>query len=384
LKHTVNSILTEYAQEFLARYKTSDYTKKIIRAIIDCRTEALGGHIQKCDHCGEELTLYNSCRNRHCPQCQFMKKEKWIEDKKNEVLPYQYFHAVFTLPDLLNPIIYRNKRVTYKLLFDKIKETLLSVSEEEKYFGARIGFFAILHTWGQKLNLHPHIHCVIPGGGYSEKKCKWKSCPPDYLFPIKVLSKRFRSLFLCGLKELYKNNHLYLKNSKYKDKKEFQKLIDHLFNIEWIVYLKESFNNPESVIKYLSSYTHRIALSNHRILGVKDRVVTFSYKDYSDNNKKKIMKIDVMEFISRFLLHIIPYRFVRIRYYGLLSLRNKKKSLEDCYAYYEIDYEKKEKRTWQEIYKDITGNEIDKCPKCKIGKMIEIKKIEKMKCRSGP
>ena len=313
-----------------------------------------------------------------------MKKEKWIEDKKSEVLPYQYFHAVFTLPDSLNPVIYRNKKITFKLLFDKAKETLLSVSEDEKYFGARIGFFGILHTWGQKLNLHPHIHCVIPGGGYSEKNEKWKSCPPDYLLPIKVMSKRFRSLFLCALKELYKSNHLYLKNSKYADKKEFQSLIDHLFSIEWVVYLKESFNNPDRVIKYLSSYTHRIAISNHRILDVKDRVVTFSYKDYSDVNKNKIMKMDVMDFISRFLLHIIPYRFVRIRYYGLLSLRNKKKTIEDCYTYYDLEHKKKEKKTWQEIYKDITGNEIGKCPKCKTGIMIEVKKIDGMKCRSGP
>jgi hypothetical protein len=384
LKPTVYSIFTEYETEYLSNHKTSEYIKKIIRAIIDCRTEELGGHIQKCNHCGKEVTLYNSCRNRHCPQCQFMKKEEWIEKKKDEVLPYQYFHAVFTLPNSLNPIVYRNKKIVFKLLFDKVKETLLSVSEDEKYFGVRTGFFGIIHTWGQKLNLHPHIHCVIPGGGYSDKKQEWKSCPPDYLFPVKVLTKRFRSLFLCGLKEMYNSGKLYLENTKYKEKKYFQNLIDELFKTEWVVYLKESFKDSGSVIKYLSKYTHRIAISNYRILEVKDRIVTFSYRDYSDNNKTKILKMDVIKFMSRFLLHVVPYRFVRIRYYGLMSLRNKKKSIEDCYAFYELRYEKREKKTWEKLYFEITGVDIHKCMECKIGNMIVIKRMAKKKSRAGP
>src|SRR4030042_3116113 len=174
-KNTVNNVFREYAQEYIKKYDPDSYTKKIIRAIINCRTEALGGHIQKCDHCGDEITLYNSCRNRHCPQCQFMKKEKWILDRKDDVLPYQYFYVVFTLPDKLNPIVYRNKKKIYKILFDKTKETLISVSGDEKYFGAKIGFFSILHTWGQKLNLHPQVHWVVPGGGYRQDKDKWIS-----------------------------------------------------------------------------------------------------------------------------------------------------------------------------------------------------------------
>ena len=383
-KASVNSIFREYADEYLKKYQTDDYTKKIIRAIIDCRTEKLGGHIQKCDNCGEEIELYNSCRNRHCPQCQFMKKEKWVDEKKKDILPFQYFHVVFTLPDKLNPIVYRNKKIIYKLFFDKIKETLLSVAEEEKYFGAVIGFFAILHTWGQKLNLHPHIHCVVPGGGFLSNQNKWKNAPVNYLLPVEVLKQRFRSLFLVELKSLYYNGGLYLENSIYKDKKNFQNLIDEMFKKEWVVYIKESFKNSDSVIEYLSKYTHRIAISNHRIISVKDGIVTFSYKDYEDNNKKKTLSIPVFQFMKRFLTHIVPYRFVRIRYFGLLSNSTKRKNIDRCREYYKIREKKSVKRTWQEILKNVTGVDICVCQKCKKGKMIVKDIIYPLKVRAGP
>ena len=384
MKATVNSIFREYGDEFIRGNYCSKQTRKIIKSLIDCRTEALGGHIDECDNCGNTVTLYNSCRNRHCPQCQFMKKEQWIEAKKNEVLPYQYFHTVFTLPDSLNCIVIRNKKIVYKLLFDKVKETLLSVSEDEKYFGAKIGFFSIIHTWGQKLNLHPHIHCVVPGGGYSKGKDKWISCPNNYMVPVKVLTVRFRSLFLIGLKELYNTGKLFLGKSIYRDKKEFQKLIDNLFSKEWIVYIKETFKNSDSVIEYLANYTHRIAISNHRIKSVENRIVSFEYKDYKDGNKKKIIKMDVIDFMKHFLLHIVPYRFVRIRYYGILSHRNKKKSIEDCREYYEIKFKKSELKKWDAVYKDKTGVDIHICQKCMKGKMIKIEDIHpKLSC-SGP
>jgi hypothetical protein len=383
-KATVNSIFREYADRFIIKYKTTDYTNKIIRAIIDCRTEELGGHIQKCDHCGHEIKLYNSCRNRHCPQCQFMKKEKWIIDKKNDILPFQYFHVVFTLPDKLNPIVYRNKALVYKLLFDAVKETLLTVSANEKYFGAKVGFFSILHTWGQKLNLHPHIHCVVPGGGYSSKKDKWISASKDYLVPVEVLNQRFRSIMLTGLKKLFSNEKLYLVNTKYIDKKCFQSLIDALFKINWVVYIKESFKSSDSVIEYLSKYTHRIAISNHRILSVKDGIVSFLYKDYKDENKKKIIQMPVMQFIKHFLLHVVPYRFVRIRYYGLLSNSTKKKEIGKCREYYRIKEKKRTVKTWQEIYKTVTGVDIFECKECKKGKMVVSEIIKSKKSRSGP
>ena len=383
-KATVNSIFREYAQEYINKYKPCDYTIKIIRAIINCRTQALGGHIQKCDNCGHEITLYNSCRNRHCPQCQFMKKEKWIENRKEDVLPFQYFHVVFTFPDKLNVIAYKNKKIIHKLLFDKTKETLLGISEDEKYFGAKIGFFSILHTWGQKLNLHPHVHCVVPGGGYRQDKDKWISAPKNYLVPIEVLKERFRSIFLVGLKQLFNEGKLYLENTRYKNKKIFQNVIDELFNTDWVVYIKESFNNSESVIKYLSKYTHRIAISNHRIKSLENGIVTFSYKDYAEGNKNKIMSLPVTQFIRHFLMHIVPYKFVRIRYYGILSNSTKRKQLEKCRRYFKIKEIKRIKKEWFETYQRLTGIDIFECKKCHKGRMMVSEIIKPVNNRDGP
>jgi len=368
---TINDIFREFGKEYIKNRKLTVRAHKVIHDIQVCRTKALGGRTDRCDNCGHITIYYNSCRNRHCPQCQFMKKEEWILAKERDVFPFQYFHAVFTLPDILNPFIIRNKKILYNLLFQTVKKTLLSVSREEKYFGAKIGFFSILHTWGQKLNLHPHIHCVIPGGGYSEKKKNWIRCSKDYLLPIKVLKRRFRSLFLTSLKKMYEE--LYLSGTIYEKRCNFQKLINKLFSCEWVCYIKESFKSNKSVIRYLAKYTHRIAISNHRIIAVRDRTVTFAYKDYADNNKKKELTIDVLKFMNRFLLHVVPYRFVRIRYYGLLAHRNKKKELESCREYYSVEPDtpsSKKNMSWQDIYLEITGIDISVCPVCKKGQMI--------------
>lgn len=375
-KVNLNSIFREYEFEYINKYNPDNYTKKIIRAIVDCRTETLGGHIQKCDNCGHEITLYNSCRNRHCPQCQFMKKEEWIEKRKEEVLPFQYFHVVFTLSDKLNQIVFKNKKLIYKLLFDKSKETLLSVSEDEKYFGAKIGFFSILHTWGQKLNLHPHVHCVVPGGGYVKQKDKWISSPHDYLIPIDVMKTRFRSIFLVGLKDLYNNKELYLERTKYKDRKIFQNLIDELFKMDWVLYIKESFKSSESVIEYLSKYTHRIAISNHRIISVENGNVSFSYKDYADGNKKKVMTLSVMNFMRHFLIHVVPPRFVRIRYYGVLSNSTKRNQISKCREYFRVKEIKRTRKKWFEIYKTVTGIDVFECRECHKGRLVKCKIIK--------
>ena len=365
LKTTVNNIFAEYGNEYLKKYPTSDHDKKIIRAISICRTEELGGHMDTCINCGHTVIMYNSCRNRHCPQCQFMKKEKWIMKKKNEILPFQYFHVVFTLPAELNGIIYQNQKILYKLLFKKVKETLLTIAEEKKYLGAKIGFFGILHTWGQKLNLHPHIHCVVPGGGYSTDKKKWIKCSKDYFVKIDILMQRFRSLFLVGLKKLNLNNKLNLSRLIYADKKKFQNLIDKLFEKKWVVYSKASFKNSDSVIEYLGRYTHKIAISNYRIIGIENDIVSFVYKDYKDNNKKKIQKVNVLKFIRLFLLHVVPYRFVRIRYFGLLSNRTKKETIEKCYDFFNLKIKKNTKEeSWEDIYFRVTGNNVRICSVC--------------------
>lgn len=356
-----------------------------MRSIEICRTEALGGRVEQCSACGHKVILYNSCRNRHCPQCQSMKKEKWIIERKNEVLPFTYFHIVFTLPDKLNPVVIRNKRIIYNLLFDKCRETLLSVSADEKYFGADIGFFSILHTWGQKMNLHPHLHCVVPGGGYSDKKQKWIYAPNNYFVPVQVLKMRFRSLFLQGLKELYRAGKLYLQGTEFSGNKEFQSMIDFLFASDWVVYLKESFQGKESVIEYLARYTHRIAISNHRIVSVNDDLVRFRYRDYADENKEKIMELPAESFINRFMMHIVPKRFVRIRYFGFLSHRNKKKAVAACREFYGI--KKKNDivpQSWHEIYLKVTGRNISCCPACKSGKLIVKEILEPVRYRSPP
>jgi len=314
-----------------------------------------------------------------------MKKEKWILERKNEVLPFTYFHIVFTIPDTLNSLVIRNKRTIYNLMFDVCRRTLLSVSGDEKYFGADIGFFSILHTWGQKLNLHPHLHCVVPGGGYSEKKQKWIRAPNNYFVPVQVLKLRFRSLFLQRLKELYRENELYLQGTQFTDAKEFQGMIEALFSADWVVYLKESFQGKESVIEYLARYTHRIAISNHRIVDVKDNIVRFRYRDYKDENREKIMELPAESFIHRFMMHVVPRRFVRIRYFGLLSHRNKKKAIEACREFYEIVKNNEMiPRSWCEIYLKVTGKNISCCPACKTGRLVLKEVLEPVRYRSPP
>ncbi len=383
---TVNEIFRRHGQSYLLNHpQISLHERKVMRSIQICRTEALGGRVEECEHCGHKVVLYNSCRNRHCPQCQSMKKERWILERKNEVLPFTYFHIVFTLPDSLNPIAIRNKKAIYTLMFDVCRRTLLSVSSDEKYFGADIGFFSILHTWGQKLNHHPHLHCVVPGGGYSIKKQKWIHAPNNYFVPVQVLKMRFRSLFLQELKELYKDEKLFLQNTQFIRKNNFQTMIDSLFAADWVVYLKESFQGKESVIEYLARYTHSIAISNHRIVDAKDGMVKFRYRDYADGNREKIMELAGESFINRFMMHVVPKRFVRIRYFGLLSHRNKKKAIEACRDFHGI--EKKHEtvpHTWCEIYLRVTGRNLSCCPVCKTGKLAVKEILEPVRYRAPP
>jgi hypothetical protein len=365
----------------------SSHERKVMRAIEACRTEELGGRIETCDTCGHTITLYNSCRNRHCPQCQNMKKEKWILERKTEILHFTYFHIVFTLPDALNPIVFhsKNKKIIFDLMFKTCKETLLSISAEEKYFGADIGFFAILHTWGQKLNPHPHLHCVVPGGGFSQSKQKWIYSPNNYFVPVQVLKMRFRSLFLAGLKKLHTVGLLSLTGSEYEKPEALQTLVDSLFSTEWVVYLKESFEGRDSVIEYLARYTHKIAISNHRIISLDNHVVTFKYKDYKDGNQEKVAHMDVFSFMRRFMLHVVPHRFVRIRYFGILSHRNKKKAIQACREFYSIKKQREQiPQDWRVIYLKKTGKNSMQCPHCNNGKLILKEQIQPIHYRAPP
>lgn len=356
---------------------------KVMRSIEICRTEEAGIRLESCDACGHKVFQNNSCRNRHCPQCQNGKKEEWIAARKKEVLPVTYFHIVFTVPDILNNLIWKNKKIFFDLMFRITRETLISIAAEEKYFGADIGFFAVLHTWGQKINRHPHIHCVFPGGGFSRKNGKWKHLPYDYLAPIEVIKARYRMLFLESLKRIYKSGELYLDGTGYEKPDSFRKLLDSLFSKEWVVFLKESFKNSHSVIEYLSRYTHKTAIGNYRIVSADAESVRFNYRDYRDGNKEKVLRMDTLEFMRNFLLHTVPRRFVRIRYFGIFSHRNKERSLAICRKLYKILESKDKPSTWREILMTKTGKDYSACPACGTGRLV-FEKIASAEYRAPP
>lgn len=365
-------------REYSATYRKNNYVSieqsKAIYSIENCRTESLGGHIDVCDCCGHTNISYNSCRNRHCPKCQGLAKEKWIYERQQDILPVKYFHVVFTIPEELYFLCYQNQREIYSLLFHASSETLLELSKDRRYIGAQIGFISILHTWGQNLMFHPHIHCIVTGGGLDDDRNQWRNSKNNFFIPVKVMSKKFRGKFLCYLKEKYYNGDLKLegKNTELNEDYIFSQLVDKLFKKNWVVYCKKPFNDENCVINYLGRYTHRVAISNSRIQSLEGGKVTFKWKDYKDNNKNKLMTLDALEFIRRFLLHILPQRFIKIRYYGILSNRNRNLKLAKCKRIFKIFRNKKIKLTNAELFKMLTGREIDKCSKCKEGRLIPL------------
>jgi hypothetical protein len=299
--------------------------RRILRAIASCRTAALGGHVEQCDHCHHQRIAYNSCRNRHCPKCQGLACAKWMADRAKELLNVEYFHVVFTLPDTFNSLVLSNKRVVYNVLFDAATQTLLEVAANPKHLGAKIGFLAILHTWGQNLTLHPHIHCVIPGGGLSPDG-KWITCRKGFFLPVRILSRVFRGKFIDFLRRAWIAGEL---RGLEKDG-DFVRLIDASVKHDWVVYAKPPFGGPEQVLKYLARYTHRIAISNRRLISMNDRTVTFRWKDYAHHNRPCAMTLDGAEFLRRFLMHAVPRGFMRIRHFGLLANRVRSANLSIC------------------------------------------------------
>jgi hypothetical protein len=300
--------------------------RRILHAIASCRTAALGGHVQTCDHCHHQRIAYNSCRNRHCPRCQASACARWMEDRAAELLPVEYFHVVFTLPDTFNALALGNRRVVYNVLFEAAAQTLLEVAANPKHLGARIGFLAVLHTWGQNLSLHPHVHCVVPGGGLSPDGSRWVACRSGFLLPVRVLSRVFRGKFIGLLKRARQSGTLTGAESG----RAFDPLVDTSVKRDWVVYAKPPFGGPAQVLKYLSRYTHRVAVSNRRLVWVDDRSVTFRFKDYAHGNRPRTMTLDAAEFLRRFLLHAVPRGFMRIRHFGLLANRVRAKNLATC------------------------------------------------------
>ncbi|MGH7471489.1 MAG: IS91 family transposase [Longimicrobiales bacterium] len=305
---------------------------KVVRALIACRTAALGGHVDACTACGHQVISYNSCRNRHCPKCQGSATAEWLESQRKTLLPVPYAHVVFTLPALLAPLALQNPRVVYGMLFQAVSASLLRVAATPRHLGARLGFLAILHTWGQNLLHHPHLHCVIPTGGLAPDPSRWIPCRSGFFLPVRVLSRLFRGRFLALLREAYGAGslHFYGELDVLKHPDAFRTLLKQVQTRDWVVYAKPPFGGPECVLKYLARYTHRIAISNHRLSEVREDQVTFTWKDYRLGHQQRLMTLTIQEFVRRFLLHVLPARFVKIRYYGFLAQSQRNNALPLC------------------------------------------------------
>jgi len=336
----------QYGAAFLERWPQCPHVRQTLRDLALCRTPALGGHVTQCDHCGEVRYHYHSCGNRHCPQCGGTKRAAWLARCQADLLPVPYFHVVFTLPHELSALALGHRELMYRLLFDSAKETLLEVAADPKHLGARIGVLMVLHTWGQQLEHHPHVHCVVPGGGLAiaekttaaittvpgESAPRWVSCRPNWFLPVKVLSRVFRGKYLAALRAAHSAGRLAFAGSTtpLAEPAAWGTLIRALYQKEWVVYAKEPFGGPEHVLTYLTGYTHRVALSNRRLVKVEDDRVTFTWKDYADGCRQREMTLEAVEFVRRFALHIIPKGLVRIRHYGLLAHRDRGERLALC------------------------------------------------------
>jgi hypothetical protein len=357
---------------------------RVMSAIERCRTAALGGHVEECDQCQHQRIAYNSCRNRHCPKCQSLARAEWIEDRQAELLDTEYFHVVFTVPEEIAAIAYQNKEVVYDILFRATSETLRTIAADPKHLGAEIGFFAVLHTWGQNLMFHPHLHCVVPGGGLSPDGTRWVPCRPGFFLPVRVLSRLFRRLFLELLEKAFDHGQLQFFSAlkELQDRQVFLRYLASLRTSEWVVYAKAPFAGPQQVLDYVGRYTHRVAISNNRILDIEDGQVQFRYKDYRDASQQKIMPLSADEFVRRFLLHVLPDGFHRIRYYGFLGNRYRQEKLGQCRQLLgmvpleETIPTEKAPEDYRDRYEALTGSSLWECPVCHRGRMIVIEVIE--------
>ena len=326
----VAEVFRRYQDQYLATYPASLEQHRVVRDLIACRTAALGGHLRRCGACGHQQIAYNSCESRHCPKCQAQKQALWLEAQCANLLDVPYYHIVFTLPKALSPLALQNKRVLYGLLFRAAAETLSTIARDPKHLGAKIGFTALLHTWGQTLLHHPHLHCVVPAGGLSADKQHWIAAREQFFLPVRVLSRLFRGKYLAYLRQAYRDGHLVLAGQlkNLVEPSAWRAFIAPLAQTDWVVYAKAPFGSAEQVLKYLARYTHRVAISNRRLVSLNDGQVAFHYKDY--RRGERVMRLAAVEFMRRFLLHVLPKGFVRIRHYGLLANRCRRDNLRLC------------------------------------------------------
>jgi hypothetical protein len=351
---------------------------RVMRAIETCRTAVLGGHVEVCDQCGERRVSYNSCRDRHCPKCQSLAKARWLEERLAELLPVEYFHVVFTLPNALAPIALQNRRRVYDLLFGATAEALTTIAADPRHLGAEIGFLAVLHTWGQRMDAHPHLHCIVPGGGFDPTGERWISCRPGFLLPVRVLSRLFRGVFLDRFRRLFRRGELALHGDleALSDAGAFEAFLAELRQSEWVVYAKPPFGGPEKVLDYLGRYTHRVAISNHRIVSVDGGKVAFRWRDYRHGSRQRTLTLDADEFIRRFLLHVLPTGFHRIRQFGFLANRHRAEKLGRARALLDAPAPpprpEAEPTNWKDLHQKLTGEDLHLCPACGKGRLLHL------------
>jgi hypothetical protein len=381
-KVEVADVLRRYGEAYREQHSASLSTaqRRVMSAIELCRTASLGSHLEKCDECQHERICYDSCRNRHCPKCQSLARAQWIENRQEELLDTEYFHVVFTLPEEIAAIAYHNREVAYGILFRAASETLRTIAADPKHLGAEIGFFAVLHTWGQNLLFHPHLHCVVSGGGLSPDGDRWISCRPGFFLPVRVLSRLFRRLFLECLKKAFDDGQLrFFSSIQHLQRRiAFLRYLAPLRKTEWVVYAKPPFAGPQQVLDYVGRYTHRVAITNNRLLDIEDGRVRFRYKDYRHESQQKIMNVSADEFIRRFLLHVLPDGFQRIRYYGFLGNRYRKQKLARCRQMLGMNSAEesaepsKSQKDYRDRYQELTGVSLRLCPVCHRGRMIRV------------
>jgi hypothetical protein len=346
--------------------------KQALRAIAACRTAALGAYIEQCDQCGYRKIAYCSCRNRHCPRCRARARAQWLGQRAAELLPVEYFHVVFTLPQLLAPLALQNQRLVYGILFRAAAETLLQIAADPRHLGARLGFLAVLHTWGQNLHHHPHLHCVVPGGGIAPDCCRWIACRRQFLFPVKVLSRLFRAKFIAYLKTAFHEGKLGFHGELQSlgEKRSFAQWLRRLAVIEWVVYAKPPFGGPQQVLKYLARYTHRVAISNQRLVALEDGRVTFRWKNYVRAGERATMTLQVEEFIRRFLLHVLPGGFVKVRHFGFLANRGRRDNVRLCRQLLAASSTTPPDLGSHDLHANQPeANTAVRCPRCKVGSM---------------
>ena len=370
----VADVVRRYGPAFQATHACSRAQQRVLRALAACRTAALGGHLEQCAACGYQRPAYNSCANRHCPKCQALARARWLDARRAELLDTAYFHVVFTVPEAIAAIAFQNKVLVYGILFRSTAKTLRTIAADPRHLGAVLGFLAVLHTWGQTLLHHPHIHCVVPGGGLAPGGTRWIACRPGFFLPVRVLARLFRRLVLAQLETAFARGQLHFAGTlaALRDPAAFAQALAPLRGGEWVVYAKPPFGGPAQVLEYLGRYTHRVAISNHRLLSLDEGQIRFRWKDYRHHGRPKTMTLDAAEFLRRFLLHVLPAGFHRIRHYGFLGNRHRARHLARCRALLAMPpvlSSPTAPRDYRDVYEALTGVSLRVCPVCQRGQM---------------